>query len=77
MCGRYTLKTPANEIFQQLVMFRFASAKSNFSCMHARYNIAPNQKVLAIRCAEETGKANLVTGNSFEIVEIQWGQDYP
>ena len=76
MCGRYTLKTPANEIFQQLVMFRFASAKSNFSCMHARYNIAPNQKVLAIRCAEETGKANLVTGNSFEIVEIQWGQDY-
>ena len=76
MCGRYTLKTPANEIFQQLLMFGLASAKSNFSCMKPRYNIAPNQKVLAIRCAEEEGKSNLMMGNSFETVEIQWGRGY-
>ena len=76
MCGRYTLKTPANEIFQQLVIFRIASSQSNFSCMHPRYNIAPNQKVLVIRCAEEKGKSNLVMRNSFEIVEIQWGREF-
>ena len=75
MCGRYTLKTPANEIFQQLVMFRLAQPQSNLSCVHPRYNIAPNQKVLVIRCTEKEVQSDLVMRNCFEIVELRWGHD--
>ena len=76
MCGRYTLKTPADEIFQQLVMFRFASPRPLLSSIRPRYNIAPNQKVLVIRCGASEAESNLASGKSFEMSEMQWGRAF-
>lgn len=57
MCGRYTLRTPAARLAEQ---FQFGNELD----WQPRYNIAPTQKVVAVRKAEEAGR---------EAVLLHWG----
>ena len=51
MCGRYTLKTPANVLAEQFQIDEYPSS------MNASYNIAPTQEVAAV--IEGEGKRKL------------------
>jgi len=58
MCGRFTLRTPANVLSER---FRLAAVPA----LEPRYNIAPTQPVAAVRQAESGGDWRLVT--------LDWG----
>jgi putative SOS response-associated peptidase YedK len=58
MCGRFTLRTPAERLVQQ------------FSCvfpadLEPRYNIAPTQAVLAVRCESSSSERR--------VAPLRWG----
>ncbi len=76
MCGRYTLKTPLTEIFQQITMFRLSTCHSDLSHIHPRYNIAPGQRVLVIRGASLEGEQKQASHNSLQISEMKWGRSF-
>lgn len=51
MCGRFTLKTPLNQLFQQLGLdLDFGSLGD----IPPRYNIAPTQSIIAVLGADQT-----------------------
>jgi putative SOS response-associated peptidase YedK len=52
MCGRFTLRTPTNEIVK-------AFGLTDAPDLQPRYNIAPTQQVVAIRLDPETGTRQL------------------
>lgn len=56
MCGRFTLRAPAERVKRD---FRLEEVPS----IEARYNIAPTQGVLAVRCASDEREA----------VTLKWG----
>lgn len=60
MCGRYTLRTKLNVLLQQ-----FAAELAEEIDYRPRYNIAPTQRVLAVRQPEQGAKR--------ELVELRWG----
>jgi putative SOS response-associated peptidase YedK len=74
MCGRFTLKTPVSAIHRQLSLFSLSSNNLVLSRARPRYNIAPNDKVLVIRCADtEAGARKNQANPAVELVEMQWG----
>jgi putative SOS response-associated peptidase YedK len=58
MCGRFTLKTPADRLAEA-----FGGAASDYP--QARYNIVPGQPVAALRAVPET--------SAREVVALRWG----
>ena len=74
MCGRFTLKTPVAAIRRQLSLFSLTSSNPVLSRVRPRYNIAPNDKVLVIRCADtEAGARKDQAIPAVELVEMHWG----
>jgi len=59
MCGRFTLRAKLNLLLRQ-----FAAETSTVDEWPVRYNIAPTQEVLAVRCAENGQR---------ELVPLRWG----
>lgn len=51
MCGRYTLKTPVNLLWEQFALGKDVS-EDVISVMRPRYNIAPSQEILTIVCGD-------------------------
>lgn len=58
MCGRFTLRIPIKELAP---LFQVADSID----VRPRYNIAPTQRVLAVRRQSD--------GNARELVELRWG----
>ncbi len=57
MCGRFTLRTPANQVAEAFGMLPFAD-------LRPRYNIAPSQPVAVIRLTQADGR---------ELAFLKWG----
>ena len=61
MCGRYTLSTSSlNKLLAQ-----FAAELPKEITYRPRYNIAPSQRVLAVRQIKQGAKR--------ELIELRWG----
>lgn len=58
MCGRFTLKTPADRLAEA-----FGGAPADYP--EARYNIAPGQAIAAVRAGPE--------GSAREVATLRWG----
>ena len=74
MCGRFTLKTPADAIRRQLDLFSLHTNDALFSCLKPRYNIAPQDRVFVLRTVTpETRHRATQPFPALEVVEMQWG----
>ena len=58
MCGRYTLRTPADRLAEA-----FGGVPADYP--EVRYNIAPSQSVAAVRAGSD--------GNARQVVALRWG----
>jgi putative SOS response-associated peptidase YedK len=58
MCGRFTLKTPIEQVWERLGAEGSATAGAG---VRARYNIAPSQEILAVREGEEGREISFLT----------------
>ena len=63
MCGRFTLRTPANVLIEHFALRTAAE-------LRPRYNIAPTQDVVAVRLAAEDETS---TAAAREMVTLRWG----